>query len=72
MTFSLNKGSTFHLPHTQQIFLLNKFVWIAEEKQRIDVEQDTFQCCRQKRRETSEGKHTAALYDKKRRLVSFL
>ncbi len=72
MTFSLDKGSTLHLPLTQQIFLLSKFVWIDEEKERLDVEQDTFQRCRRKRRETSEGKHTAALSDKKRRLASFL
>lgn len=72
MAFSLDKSSTFHLPYIQQIFLLSKFVWIDEEKGRIDVEQDTFQSCRQRRRETSEGKHTAALYDKKRRLASFL
>lgn len=71
MTFSLNNGSTLHLPHTQQIFLLSEFVWIDEEKQRKDT--DTFQHSIQKKKETCKGScHTAALYDKKGRLASFL
>lgn len=51
MTFSLNKDSTFHLPWTQQTSLLSKFVWIDEEKRREDVEQDTFQRWRLRRKE---------------------
>lgn len=69
MTSPLNIGSTLHLSGPQQIFFLSEFVWIDEEKQRID----TFQHCIQKRKETCGGScHTAGLYDKKGRLASFL
>lgn len=65
----LNKCSIFHLPLTQHIFLLSTFVWIAEKKVRINVEQDTFRHHSQK---GGAGRHTAALHDKKGSLASFL